>query len=283
VSQYPPGPPAGYPSGGQQPPGPPPTQQFPGYGQPPPGAPGQPGQPGPPPPGWGQQPYPPSQPAGGGGGNNTAKILLVVAVVAVVGLGAFFLLSGDDEASASSPVAAVEGLFDALKSGDCEGAMGYLPEATWSEGGTMSREEALTQCEEEAGSGAGFADIPSDFDMGNVKLVSENGDSASVSASMTFEGQTIDMTFPVIKEDGNWKVDVDNASDPTENLPPTDDGGDIGEDPDISIPDVSIPEDLEIPDISLPDDLEIPELDCEALFPDDPEMQATCEDMGVGG
>lgn len=287
MSQYPPGPPANYPPGGQ-PGGPPPAQ--PGWGQQPPPTQQQPGWGQQPPPqqqpGWGQpgQPGPPGYPAGGqpggGGGGGSAKILIGVAVVAVLAVGAFFLLSGDDSASASSPTDAVEGFFNAARDGDCSRAIGFITEASWSEGGTMSREEALADCESELGEGSGFDSLGAEIE--NVELVSEDGDNATV--AVTISGTPGPVNVGVVKEDGSWKVDLnDLGSSP----PPDGDAGDTGDLPtDGEIPDVSIPEDLDIPDISLPDDIENmdPAEICETL--EDPELIEQCieaaEQSGLG-
>ena len=277
MSQYPPGPPGNYPPGGQ-PPGPPtqpqppagwgqqPPQPQPGYGQPPPQQPG-----------WGgQQPYPPAgQPGGSGGGGGNAKVLIGVAVVAVIAVGAFFLLSGGDKASASSPVDAVQGFFSAVEDGDCGSAINLITEESWSEGGSLTREEALADCEEEVSSGAGFEGFGAD--ISDIKLVSEEGDSATVSVTA---GELGSINVPVVKEGGSWKINFADADfgSPADGGDLPDDIGDLPDDSDISIPD-----DIDVPDISLPEDLEDLDLDCSTLFPDDPEMQATCEEMGVGG
>jgi hypothetical protein len=296
VSQYPPGPPANYPPGGP-PGGPPPAQpgwgqqpppgpSQPGWGQQPPpqqpgwGPPGQPGQPGPP----GYAGGPPAQPGSGGGGGGGAKILLGVAVVAVVAVGAFFLLSGDDSAGAS-PTDAVETFFDAIQDGDCSRAMDVITEATWSENGSLSREEALASCEEEMGQDGGLGALGGDIE--SVELVSEEGDNATVQVTGT--GELGSFTVPVVKESGSWKVDMLNAD--FGGGSSSDGGGDGGDGGDGDVgdlpSDVTIPEDLDIPDISLPEDLEDfdpSQVDCSIL--EDPELIEQCEaglEAGFGG
>lgn len=291
MSQYPPGPPPQYPSGGQ-PPGPPPTQQQPGWGQQPPGPPTQPGFPpqgpgGPQQPGWGQQPYS-GAPSGGGG--NGVKIIIGVLVVAVVGLGAFFLLGGEDGASASSPTDAVESYFDAIVDEDCERAIGLVTEDSWSQGGTVSREEALSNCSGDEGLG-GFGGAQVD----SVELMSEDGNNATVSAAMSMGSENTTLTVPLVKQGDDWKLDLSGISFGDASEDSDGSGTDPGEGgSDVEVPDITLPDGDTLPDITLPEDMELPEgfpeecdpssdaydLDaCMENMPELPEMP----DSGFGG
>jgi hypothetical protein len=193
-----------------------------------------------------------------GGGSSGVKILIGVVVLAVLGAGAFFVLGGDDDKAGGggSPVAAVNGFFQAAIAGDCEKAIGFVTDATWSEGGTKTREEALQECASD-GVDAEF----NDASVEDVKLVSEQGTTATVSASLTSGGETVPVTFPMVKEDGSWKIDFPNVG--LDEGDGSDDSSDDGstDSTDFTIPEDFDPGDIDTSDMTTPDGELIPECD----------------------
>jgi hypothetical protein len=125
-------PPPSYPPPGQYPQG-----QQPGYGQ-------QPGQP----PGYGQQPGYGAPPTKSGGGKVVGIIAGVVAAVVLLcggGVGVLFatgILGGGD------PEQTVRDLYAAARDSDCNRMIDLFTEESWNEGGTVTRQEAVADCEE---------------------------------------------------------------------------------------------------------------------------------------
>lgn len=199
---------------------------------------------------------PPTKSGGGGG----AKILIILGVVAVLGVGAFFVFGGDDDGgsgSSSSPQGAVEAFFAASKDGDCEKLMGVITEASWNEDGETSREDALKDCKEES---QGETAFPEDTEVSDIKTVAEEESTATVNATVTAEGETIDLAFPLVKEDGGWKIDLNGigpASETGGEIPG--DGGDLPDAEDDFDTDTTLPDLDDLPE--LPD---IPECDYES-------------------
>jgi hypothetical protein len=194
---------------------------------------------------------PPAKSGGGGG----AKILIILGVVAVLGVGAFFAFGGDDDGGSGSgggsPQGTVEAFFAASKDGDCEKLIGLITESSWSDGGETSREDALKECNEEADGESAF---PTDTEVSDIKTVNEEASSATVNATVSTGGETLELAFPLTKEDGGWRIELDAigpASETGGEIPG--DGGDLpddeedGFDTDTSLPDI---DDLpELPDI----------------------------------
>jgi hypothetical protein len=243
VSQYPPDP-------NQPPPPPDPGGQW---GAPPPQPPGPPdpygAPPGPPPdpygappgapvgappgvpsgPGWGQQP--PSGPGWGAGtpppmgpakkkSNPVIPILIVVALIAV-GVGAFVLLSGGDDAG-DSPESTVEALFDAGQDRDCEAAGELLSSSTFDAMG--GREAALQQCQAALEQEGGLFSAEG-AELVSTDVTSEDDSTATVSAEVrTPDGETNNQDYNLVKEDGEWKIDLSAGGGAT----PPDDGGNDG-------------------------------------------------------
>lgn len=167
---------------------------------PPPGS----GPPGYPPPGYIPQPPPPPS----GAKTGLVVVLAVVALVVLAG-GAFALLRDDDDGG--SPVETVRAFQDASASDDCEAAVDLLTEESWTliiagaDGSSPtprspSRADAIQSCRENSD------DVDETLD--HVEVISEEGNRAVVTATVTSEGETADYQFVLAREDGAWKIDL---------------------------------------------------------------------------
>jgi hypothetical protein len=206
MSQMPPDTPPP-PGGWGQPPGPP--QQQPPIapaGAPPypaaqpPGPPGPPGSPGSP--GYGAHGYPlapPSKP----GMPTGLKVLIGLVALIIVGAGAIFLLSGDDDGG-GSPEQTVRDFFTASTDRDCPRLLGLVTEASWSQNGTVSRQEALDTCVDETAQD----DFPDDVAISDVHVTDQSGDTASVEVTSELGGEgPVTETLTLRREDGKWLID----------------------------------------------------------------------------
>jgi hypothetical protein len=197
--QYP-----GQPGYGQQPPQPqqppypgqPGYGQQPGYGAPPPGY---------PPPGYGGPggPTGPGGPgdlaAGSGGSRKGIYAAIAVALVAAAAVAAYFVFSGGS-ASASSPKDAVKKLLEAGKNNDVSAAKKVLCKADLAFGVAtqLGSEGKLTS-----------------YTIG--KQTKKNGITTFEVTVSTVKTPTPEKAeFPVVKEDGKWRVCLSKA---LENLP----------------------------------------------------------------
>ena len=204
----PPQPPSPGPGWGPpQQPGPPTPGGAPGWGAPQPG-PGYPPGPGQPPggPAWGQAPGPgPGPGAGWPGAAPPAKrspvvpLLIGVIVLIAVGAGAYVLLAGDD--SGGGPEAAVRDFFQAVKDNDCQAIVGSVSSASFT-ATEVTPDEAVQECEAEGG-------IPVDgVELVSITVSNESDTNATVSMELTAAGQTESGDVTVVKEEGDWKIDM---------------------------------------------------------------------------
>jgi hypothetical protein len=131
-------------------------------------------------------------------------VLVVAAAAAVVVLGG----GGDDAVDPDSPVGVVQAFYDAAGRNDCEGMVAVLSEATWSEDGTLTREEAVTSCEDRPEDET----LPEGTDL-DVDLESQAGDTAIVNVSATLMGNSRSFPMTLIREDDQWKIDL-SGTDP---------------------------------------------------------------------
>jgi hypothetical protein len=218
----------GYPPRPEQPqwgqpqrPGPPAHQQG-GY-PPPPGQPqwGQPQQSGPPGPGPFPPGAPPTPPKSGG---KTGLIIAgVVAVLVLLGGGVAvwaLMQSSNDSGGQTTgqapggnnggapnggdeggrPEDPVRAYWQATLRGDCDGAFDASTEKFWSQGGAQTKAEALANCKSNG--------APQGARLGDVTAAGPaTGNTATVNAEVTIEGQTKTVAHKVVKEDGEWKVD----------------------------------------------------------------------------
>jgi hypothetical protein len=218
----------------------PPTQSSypPPLGQPQrPGPPDQPGgyRPPPGPSQWGQPqqsgphsagPFAPGAAAGPpkSGGNSRLIIAGVLAVLVLVGGGgvAVWALthSSSDSGrqttgqapggnSGAAPAAGDEGdgpedavraFWQASFRGDCGGVFEVSTENFWSDGGTQTKAESLANCKDNG--------APQSAQLGAVTPTGPvTGDTATVKAQVTIEGETRTVAHKVVKDDGAWKID----------------------------------------------------------------------------
>jgi hypothetical protein len=154
-------------------------------------------------------------PAGGGnGGDGKGKIFVGLAVLAVVAVAAFVVIGGGDDGGSGggSPTGTVEALFAAAKNGDCEKAVGLVTEASWSEGGSVSKEQALADCKAGSSDAGAALERAAGATISNVKELSKTDTTASVSATMEMGGEPVDLVFPLVKENGAWRVEMGGIS-----------------------------------------------------------------------
>jgi hypothetical protein len=156
---------------------------------------------------------------------------VVVLVIALVGGGAAFMLlggdddKGDDAASASTdatdttdstatdapdtsgaePVDVTRAFFAAGLAGDCSGMADLLTQGSLlMENDTV--EDGIAECEQTMAEGSsGFEGMT----VGNVSLVSVDGDVAIVAVDFDIEGQASTERFHLKREGGTWKLDLE--------------------------------------------------------------------------
>ncbi len=144
-----------------------------------------------------------ADPAPGGKG----KLLLVAGLV-VVALGAAVLLTRGGGSDSGSPVGTVETMYTALREKDCDALLEVMTEATWSEDGASTREEAIDECEISAEQESDA--LPEDVEL-DYELASEDDETAVVDVVARFEGQSFETPIVLVQEDGRWKVDGDRT------------------------------------------------------------------------
>jgi hypothetical protein len=148
--------------------------------------------------------YPPAQ-ALSGGMSTGVKALIALVVLAVVGVGAFVLLGGDDDGGGRNPEQAVRDFLAAAQDRNCEGMLSLVSEASWSQNGELTRDEALERCATEV-QAADF--VPAGARIAAVEVTSQRGDTAEVEVTSTSDEQgEVTETIPLVKQDGRWLVD----------------------------------------------------------------------------
>jgi hypothetical protein len=153
--------------------------------------------------------------------DNKRKLLLVAgAVVLVLGAVAVLLTRGGSDSS--SPVGTVETMYTALQEQDCDTLFEVMTEATWSEDGSTTVEEARAECETSAAEGEDT--LPEDVEL-DFRLASEDGDRAVVDVEASFQGQTQRTPIVLLREDGSWKVDGPSTDAAAEEEADADTGG----------------------------------------------------------
>jgi hypothetical protein len=138
------------------------------------------------------------------------KALIAVVVLAVVAGGAFLLLGGDDD-SGGDPAQAVSDFFAAAEARDCPRMLDLVTEASWSQNGSVSRQEALDTCAAEIGQDDFF---PAEASIGDVHVTDQSGDTASVEVTTTIgQEDPVTETLTVRQEGGKWVVDFAEVND----------------------------------------------------------------------
>jgi len=117
-------------------------------------------------------------------------------ILAVLGFAGLIVMACGG-GGASSPEDAVNGMFDAMKSGDIDAMAQYLPEDERSEITDMSDEEKeMIQ---------GMLAMMSAIEY-EIKGTEIDGDVAVVIIEMTFMGETNEEEVELMMENGNWVV-----------------------------------------------------------------------------
>jgi hypothetical protein len=125
-----------------------------------------------------------------------------VGAVAVVGLlvgGVMLLRSGRDDER--SPEDTVRLFFDASMDRNCEELVDLVVERSWSQNGTVDKDTAVDQCNEDLAVDAEF-----EAELRDVEVTDEKDDTAVVQVQYTLEGEDVDTRLDLEKEDGDWKV-----------------------------------------------------------------------------
>lgn len=132
----------------------------------------------------------------------TAKLLMffvevkmrkILAVLSIAGLALMACGGG----GASSPEDAVNGMFDAMKSGDIDAMAQYLPED--------ERSEITEMSDEEKEMAQGMLAMLSAMEY-EIKGTEIDGDVAVVTIEITFMGETEEEDVELTQENGTWVV-----------------------------------------------------------------------------
>ena len=123
----------------------------------------------------------------------------ILAVLSIAGLA---LMACGGGGGASSPEDAVNGMFDAMKSGDIDAMAQYMPEEDRSEITEMSDEEKEMV--------EGMLTMMSALEY-EIKGTEIDGDAAVVTVEVTFMGDTDEQEVELMKENGSWVITSDAA------------------------------------------------------------------------
>jgi len=109
------------------------------------------------------------------------------------------------DTSAAEPVDVAQAFFAAGLAGDCQGMAALLTQGSLlMENDTV--EAGIAECEQTMAEGtSGFEGMT----VGNVALVSVDGDVAIVAVDFDIEGQASTEQFHLKREDGTWKMDLE--------------------------------------------------------------------------
>ena len=125
-------------------------------------------------------------------------------VIGAVALTAGFAAGcGGDDSDSDTPEAAVQQFFDAAADGDGAAACEVL--SADSQQQAIDEAEDAEDCESafQEDADAGNIDVPDDLEVGSY-------DEEAGTVEVTAEGQT--QPFPVVEEDGEWKIDLVGSS-----------------------------------------------------------------------
>jgi hypothetical protein len=114
--------------------------------------------------------------------------------------------AGTSPTAPLSPVEVAEDFFAAVDARDCEGIVGRMtPESYATDGQTAG--QAVAECESDRSGTAAAAAA----EFGDITLVSERGDTATVSVTVTMEGVTKARQLPLRRVDGEWLMHLDTS------------------------------------------------------------------------
>jgi len=117
---------------------------------------------------------------------------------ALLGLvGMLVMACGGAGGGASNPEAAVNGAFNALKSGDLDAMVQYMP--------VDERSEITDMSDEEREMAEGMLAMMAALEF-EVKGSVVTGETAVVTVEMTFMGQTEEEEVELMLENGNWVI-----------------------------------------------------------------------------
>jgi hypothetical protein len=105
-----------------------------------------------------------------------------------------------------SPVEVAEAFFDAVDSGDCAGVVGRMtPESL--DNLDQTPDAAIADCEADNDGAAAAAAA----EWGDVRLVSENGDRATVAVTVRVGAEETERDLPLRRVDGEWMMHLDTS------------------------------------------------------------------------
>lgn len=146
-----------------------------------------------------------------------APVTWIVIGLVVIGLVAVALLADDvrtsptggrDADGGRSPLETVQGYVEAIRAHDCRALVDHLSDAYVvalgeQSGHPLSRRGAVAACDANPDIGAL---LPAE--IGDMVLVLEDGDAAAVEVESTTNGVTRTEQIPLVREAGEWRVDV---------------------------------------------------------------------------
>ena len=118
-------------------------------------------------------------------------------ILAVLGFVGLIVMACGGGGGASSPEDAVNGMFDAMKSGDIDAMAQYMPED--------DRAEITEMSDEEKEMVQGMLAMMSAIEY-EIKGTEIDGDVAVVTIEITFMGETEEEDVELMKENGVWVV-----------------------------------------------------------------------------
>jgi hypothetical protein len=110
---------------------------------------------------------------------------------------------GGDDSSNDTPEAAVQQFFDAARDGDGAAACEVLTQDSQQQAIDEAKDAEDCEGAFQEDADAGNIDVPDDLEVGSY-------DEEAGTVEVTAQGQSQD--FPVVEEDGGWKLDLTGSS-----------------------------------------------------------------------
>lgn len=149
-------------------------------------------------------------PTGGGPKKSfpTGPLAIALGALALLTLLAGILLwrAHDRE---DTPQHAARGLYERLADNDCEGAAHYLSRELLEADYNGSERAAVEDCERDMSQGNPLEDAR----VRNSRVISREGDTATVEVTATIDGQEEAQPVNMVREDGEWRVAPGGAGD----------------------------------------------------------------------